>query len=45
MKDSLSAFIRLLSSGCLQEPEIERIADEAAQASFNTYVHASPKMK
>lgn len=32
MKDSLSAFIRLLSSGCLQEPEIERIADEAAQA-------------
>lgn len=32
MKDSLAELIRLISSGCMSDADIERIADEAAQA-------------
>lgn len=32
MKTQLLEFIRLISAGCLREEDIERIADEAAQA-------------
>lgn len=32
MKAQLTEFIHLISSGCLDDSEIERIADEAAQA-------------
>ena len=32
MKDQLAALISLISSGCMTDEEIARIADEAAQA-------------
>ncbi|WP_313086335.1 hypothetical protein [Pseudomonas sp.] len=32
MKDSLAELIRLISSGCMSDDEIDRLADEAAQA-------------
>jgi len=37
MKDQLQQLVRHISSGCLSEEEIERIAEEAAQA------HADPQ--
>lgn len=44
MKDSLAELIRLISSGCMSDAEIERIADEAAQAYADpqAFLQANP---
>jgi len=44
MKDSLAELIRLISSGCMSDAEIERVADEAAQAYADpqAFLQANP---
>lgn len=44
MKDSLAELIRLISSGCMTDAEIARIADEAAQAYADpqAFLQANP---
>ncbi len=44
MKASLAELIRLISSGCLRDDDIERIADEAAQAYADpeAFLQANP---
>ncbi|MGA6096434.1 hypothetical protein ACPESN_00970 [Stutzerimonas marianensis] len=44
MKASLAELIRLISSGCLRDDNIERIADEAAQAYADpeAFLQANP---
>ncbi|WP_181296928.1 hypothetical protein [Pseudomonas sp. Q2-TVG4-2] len=44
MKDQLAELIRLISSGCMSEDEINRLADEAAQAYADpqAFLQANP---
>ena len=44
MKEPLAELIRLISSGCMSDAEIERIADEAAQAYADpqAFLQANP---
>lgn len=44
MKDPLAELIRLISSGCMSEDEINRLADEAAQAYADpqAFLQANP---